>query len=140
MAFSCKNLSTATKKDLFQVLGAPESEELTRLDGDQLSDGLPKTLVKAAEWADWVGKDEEDIRIFDFGQSFPKGEEPVKLAQPSPLRAPETIFEKSFDYRVDLWCAGSMVSFLDHKPQEFTKHLLIDLFFHIWNDPVSLPR
>lgn len=118
MAFSCNNLSTATKKDLFQVLGVPESEQLTRLDGLQLSDGLPKTLVKAAEWVDWVDGD-GDIRIFDFDKSFFQGEEPVKLTQPSPLRAPETIFEKSFDSKIDLWRAGCTVSFPDRKPLGF---------------------
>lgn len=122
MAFSCNTLSTATKKDLFQVLGVPESEQLTRLDGLQLSDGLPKTLVKAAEWVDWVDED-EDIRIFDFDKSFFQGEEPVKLTQPSPLHAPETIFEKSFDSKIDLWRAGCTVSFPDRKPPGFTKQV-----------------
>jgi hypothetical protein len=118
MAFSCTNLSNATKEYLFRVLGAPEPEQLARIDGGQLSEGLPKSLVKAAEWVDWIYEDEEDLRIFDFGESFLQGEEPAKIAQPSSLRAPETIFEMSFDYTIDLWRAGCMVSFPDHTLQE----------------------
>ncbi|KAF4768961.1 hypothetical protein N7455_008914 [Penicillium solitum] len=32
--------------------------------------------------------------------------QPEKLAQPSILRVPETIFTDRFDYRLDLWRAG----------------------------------
>lgn len=37
------------------------------------------------------------------------GKQPEKLAQPSILRVPETIFTDRFDYRLDLWRAGCMV-------------------------------
>lgn len=110
IAFSCKNLANATKEHLFEVLGAPECEKLARLDGSQLPDSLPETLVKATEWDDWVDEDEEDVRIFDSGESFLHGEEPERLAQPGPLRAPETIFTKFVDHRIDLWRSGCMVS------------------------------
>lgn len=118
MVFSCNNLSTVTQEYLFQVLGAPVSEQLTRLDGGQLSEGLPKSLVKAAEWIGWIDED-EDLRLFDFGDSLFQGKEPAKPAHLGSLRAPETIFEKSFDYRIDLWHAGCMVSFLDHTLRKF---------------------
>ncbi|KAE8555628.1 hypothetical protein EYB25_000326 [Talaromyces marneffei] len=108
MVFSCNNLSTVTQEYLFQVLGAPVSEQLTRLDGGQLSEGLPKSLVKAAEWIGWIDED-EDLRLFDFGDSLFQGKEPAKPAHLGSLRAPETIFEKSFDYRIDLWHAGCMI-------------------------------
>lgn len=98
------------ENDLFEVLGTPEWEELVRLDGEPLAKGLPKHLVKAAEWDDWVDEDEEDLRIIDLGESFLQGAEPETLAQPGPLRAPETIFTERFDHRVDLWRAGCMVS------------------------------
>jgi hypothetical protein len=74
-----------------------------------LEDGLPAQLIKAADWTEWIDEDEEDIRLLDFGESFYKEQEPAKLAQPGSLRVPETIFTDSFDYRVDLWRAGSMV-------------------------------
>ncbi|KAJ5334685.1 hypothetical protein N7452_007088 [Penicillium brevicompactum] len=99
----------ATEEELFEVLGSPEVEPLARIDGTPLGSGLPTELVKAADWVDWVDEDEEDIRLLDFGESFLHGQEPAKLAQPGSLRVPETIFTDSFDYRVDLWRAGSMV-------------------------------
>lgn len=110
VAFTCSRLSHIAKEELFKTIGMPESEELARLDGKPLDKSLPKYLVKAAEWVDWVDEDEEDIRILDFGEAFLQGNEPGKLAQPGQLRAPETIFTEYFDYRVDLWRAGLMVS------------------------------
>ena len=109
IAFSCTNLWKQTKEQLFDVLGFPEVESLTRVDGTPLANGLPSQLVKAAEWDDWIDEDDEDIRLFDFGESFFQGLEPKTLAQPGPLRVPETIFTDSFDYRVDLWRTGCMV-------------------------------
>ncbi|KAF3008232.1 hypothetical protein E8E15_000448 [Penicillium rubens] len=68
---------------------------------------------QAAEWDEWIDEDDEDIRLFDFGEGFFQGQEPKKLAQPGSLRVPETIFTDSFDYRVDLWRTGCMIySFL----------------------------
>ena len=96
-------------KELFDILGGPESEELARLDGKPIEDGLPKQLVKTAGWDNWTDEDEEDIRIIDFGEAFLQGMEPAKLAQPDVLRAPETIFTGSFDFRLDLWRAGIVV-------------------------------
>lgn len=98
------------KEELFAVLGSPEVEELARLDGKPLDNSLPKQLVKSAEWETWVDEDEEDIRILDFGEAFLQGNEPKVLAQPGQLRVPELIFTDCFDYRVDLWRAGCMVS------------------------------
>ncbi|KAJ9223810.1 hypothetical protein DTO169C6_3924 [Paecilomyces variotii] len=109
VAFTCSRLSHIAKEELFKTIGMPESEELARLDGKPLDKSLPKYLVKAAEWVDWVDEDEEDIRILDFGEAFLQGNEPGKLAQPGQLRAPETIFTEYFDYRVDLWRAGLMI-------------------------------
>lgn len=63
-------------------------------------------LVKAAEWVDWVDEGEESI----LESSFLQGAEAGTLAQPGPLRVPETILTERFDYRVDLWRAGCMVS------------------------------
>lgn len=98
-----------TESSLFKVLGAPESVELARLDGKPLDKGLPNQLVKAASWDDWIDEDDEDLRIIDLGEAFLQGAEPTALAQPGSLRAPETIFNDSFDYRIDLWRAGLMV-------------------------------
>ncbi|PYI04553.1 kinase-like protein [Aspergillus sclerotiicarbonarius CBS 121057] len=67
IAFSASQLSKASKEDLFEILGAPESEPLTRVDGKPLDEGLPKHLIEAASWIDWVDEDDEDLRIVDFG-------------------------------------------------------------------------
>ncbi|KAJ5336345.1 uncharacterized protein N7506_004367 [Penicillium brevicompactum] len=109
IAFTCAKLAQATEEELFEVLGSPEVEPLARIDGTPLGSGLPTELVQATEWVDWVDEDEEDIRLLDFGESFLHGKEPAKLAQPGSLRVPETIFTDYFDYRVDLWRAGSMI-------------------------------
>ncbi|CAG8280269.1 unnamed protein product [Penicillium salamii] len=93
IALTCTNLSQASEDQLFQVLGYPEHEPLSR----------------AASWVEWAEEDEEDIRLFDFGESFFHGREPEKLAQPGSLKVPETIFTDVFDYRVDLWRAGCMI-------------------------------
>ena len=98
-----------TEEKLFEVLGVPESETLTRRDGKPLDEGVPGELVKATGWDNWIDEDEEDIRIFDLGEAFLRGAEPERLAQPSHLKAPETIFLSSFDNSHDLWRAGIMV-------------------------------
>ncbi|OJJ72713.1 hypothetical protein ASPBRDRAFT_65046 [Aspergillus brasiliensis CBS 101740] len=100
IAFTCSNPSHATKDELFEVLGSPEVEDLVRLDGQPLSQGLPKQIID---------EDEEDLRILDFGEAFLQGNEPRVLAQPGQLRVPELIFTDCFDYRVDLWRAGCMI-------------------------------
>jgi serine/threonine-protein kinase SRPK3 len=82
---------------------------LVRHDGKPLDKSLPKQLVGATKWDKWVDEDKEDLRVIDFGEGFIKGAEPAKLAQPGPMRVPETIFAEPFDHRVDLWCAGCVV-------------------------------
>ncbi|KAN0071169.1 Protein kinase-like domain containing protein [Elaphomyces granulatus] len=91
VAFTCSHLSTATKGALFEVLGIPKTEDLVRHDGKPLEKSLPKHLVESAKWG------------------FLQGAEPVKLAQPGPVRVLETIFAEPFDHRVDLWLAGCVI-------------------------------
>jgi serine/threonine-protein kinase SRPK3 len=98
-----------SKDTLFEVLGFPETESLVRLDGKPLDQGLPQQLIKVASWRNWFEENDEDIRIIDLGQAFRHGDEPIEIAQPGTLRAPETIFTNKFDYRIDLWRAGIMV-------------------------------
>jgi serine/threonine-protein kinase SRPK3 len=110
IAFTCRRW----RKDLFKRLGAPKVERLIRTDGKPLGKGLPKYLVKAIEWDYWADECIEDLRIIDLGESFLQGAEPPSLAQPRPLKVPETIFADSFDHRVDLWRAGCVVSCPTH--------------------------
>jgi serine/threonine-protein kinase SRPK3 len=109
VAFTCNGLSRLTEEELFKVLGAPKSEKLARRNGKPLDEGVPNQLVKVAGWVSWIDEDDEDLRIFDLGEGFLKGAEPKMLAQPRDLKAPETIFTDSYDYRLDLWRAGIMV-------------------------------
>ncbi|KAL4874727.1 kinase-like domain-containing protein [Aspergillus karnatakaensis] len=118
-AFSCSKLSHAQENHILSIIGRPEIEELARLDGTPLSENLPKQLVKAAQWDEWIDEDEEDIRILDFGEAFQQGHEPERLAQPGNLRAPETILTECFDYRVDLWRVGCMIYMLVFRTYPF---------------------
>jgi serine/threonine-protein kinase SRPK3 len=46
IAFSCTHLWRQTEEQLFDVLGFPEVEPLTQVDGTPLGNGLPSQLVK----------------------------------------------------------------------------------------------
>lgn len=105
----CSRLSQAPKEELLDILGRPEPEELSRLDGQPLDVSLPKQLVETASWVDWADEDEEDLRIINFGEAFLQGAEARNLAQPPSLRGPETIFATGFDYKLDLWHIGIVV-------------------------------
>ena len=99
-----------TEECLFEVFGSPESAESVRLDGKPTSKNLPSQLVRAVTWVDWIDEDDEGLRIIDLGEAFLRGRETQKLAQPSSMQAPETIFTDSFDHMLDLWRAGIIVS------------------------------
>jgi len=89
------------------------------LDGEPLRDGIPKRLIKSAEWVGWPDEDDEgdeDIRVIDLGEAFLQNAVPQRLAQPGGLQAPETIFTSRFDYRLDLWRAGLIV----RSPADYT--------------------
>jgi len=51
-----------TETDLFEVTGAPQVEELVRIDGKPLDKGLPNQLVRAVRWDGWIDEDDEDLR------------------------------------------------------------------------------
>jgi serine/threonine-protein kinase SRPK3 len=114
VAFTCTDLSFATKEDLIKIVGIPKFEHLARLDGKPLDKALPKSLVEATEWDHWAGENIEDIRIIDLGEGFPQGMKPASRTLLGPLKAPETVFEGSFDHRVDLWRAGCVASCPTH--------------------------
>lgn len=95
-----------------EILGAPIINDVVRLDGQPLDPSLPRHLVRLTNWNLWVDKDEEDIRLLDWGECFTQGEEPepARLSQPGDSVAPETIFTDKVDHRADLWRAGITVS------------------------------
>lgn len=100
-----------SEEELFEHIGAPETEELVPINGEPLHPGVPRHLVRATEWDLWMEEDEEDIRLIDWGEAFAQGSEPASVAQPPGLTAPESIFtSRRADHRIDLWCTGSLVS------------------------------
>ena len=112
LAFYNGRLSRLSGEELLEVLGSPDAEELTRLDGEPLGQGIPTQLVESTRWTGWPLNDDEDdenIRIIDLGEAFTKDTVPEKLAQPGCLQAPETIFTGKLDYRQDLWRVGLVV-------------------------------
>lgn len=110
VVFTASKLVHLSEHALFDVIGYPESRSLFHEDGAPLGRSLPKHLVRKASWDDWTDEDEEDIRLIDWGEAFPLGQPRSQLAQPSDLKAPETILTGTFDHRVDLWRAGCVVS------------------------------
>ncbi|KAJ5778049.1 hypothetical protein N7520_001295 [Penicillium odoratum] len=70
IAFICTAVLEKTEEELFKVLGAPEIEELPRIDGTPLKNGQPAQINKSAEWVDWIDEDEEDNRLLDIGKGF----------------------------------------------------------------------
>jgi hypothetical protein len=110
VAFTASRLGELTSADdIFEVIGAPKTENLVRCDGKPLSPGIPEQLVERAGWDDWFDEDDEDVRLIDFGESFPHDAPRAHLSEPGWLQTPERIFTGRFDHRVDLWRAGCTV-------------------------------
>ncbi|KAJ4163581.1 hypothetical protein LMH87_005302 [Akanthomyces muscarius] len=110
IVFSIRNMAKLSNKAFVKKLGKLETAELLRADGSPPDDYLPKQLVGAAEWDGWIDEDEEDIRLIDAGESFRVGDRfPSSKDQGGVLRPPETLFEETFDYRVDLWRVGDVI-------------------------------
>lgn len=91
-------------------MGSPETAELLNADGSDLGPHLPRQLVGMTQWSDWTDEFDEDLCLVDFGQSFCHDAVPTALSQPYDLRVPETLLAPQFDYRVDLWRLGCIVS------------------------------
>lgn len=112
VVFTASQLSHLSEDALLDIIGHPKSAAVIRIDGRPVDESVPKQLVGGTEWDSWIEEDEEDIKLIDWGESFQHRKEPAHLGQPVDLKAPETIFTSNFDYRVDLWRAGCVVSLL----------------------------
>ncbi|OAQ98866.1 hypothetical protein LLEC1_04690 [Akanthomyces lecanii] len=112
IVFTVSRLASLSKEELFEIVGAPETAQLLREDGSTLSRTLPKQLVGTMQWTSWIDEDEEDIRLVDWGEAFTFDSPPKRLAQPSHLRVPETLFTSQIDYSIDLWRAGIMMYYM----------------------------
>lgn len=93
LGFICPRLASLPQDDLFEILEIPEFEAFARVDGQPLHLGVPKQLLKEADWENWTDDgDEKDTRLIDFEEAFVQGQKPDSLAQPLTLSAPEIIF------------------------------------------------
>lgn len=123
------------------MLGSAKSEDIIRLDGKPLGDGVPTQLVKSAEWIGWPDEDDEDdqnIRVIDLGEAFFQNAVPDKIAQPASLQAPEVIFTSRFDYRLDLWRTGLLLRYYPCMHYEYSLTHITDLSSYIWSAAVPL--
>ena len=127
-----------TEECLFEVLGSPEPVELVRVDGKPTSKNVPSQLVAAVSWFDWTDEDEEDLRIIDLGEAFLQGGGNKKLAQPSSMQAPETIFTDSLDHRLDVWRAGIVVRKLRFNIFEESRMNSLDRFIFSYSGKFHL--
>jgi serine/threonine protein kinase len=110
LAFTIRSIHSLGEEEFFQKLGNPETGLIRRKDGKPLESGMPKYLVRPTSYPAGLSVLSYPIKIVDFGESFLDNEIPDKLHTPLPVRAPEIIFGEKFDYRVDLWSMGCMVS------------------------------
>ena len=112
VAFTCKNILyyCENENEIIEDLGG-EPEVIEYCGPEPRPKNLPAQLIHEAYWTNWIELPEESIRLIDFGESFPSNNtvSPLRLAQPLPIRAPETHFLESIDYRHDLWRAGCVV-------------------------------
>lgn len=149
ITFAAPGLEHLSREQLFERTGQPftvllgknvswrdESGDHRMLDAP-LAPGQPQILMKAVGWPGWTENGQENIRIIDWGQAFYQGQEPERLAQPTRLQVPEDIITGEFDYRVDLWRAGCVVS----SPDGFSNFTdFADLSHALWNVPRGAAR
>ena len=113
VAFWSPHLSRLSEEKLLEVLEEPLPDEVIPLNRNPLPTGIPTEVVESAEWPGWpLDEDkhaDKNIRLIDLGEAFHRRNIPQKLAQPWGLQAPEMFFGDKFDYRQDLWRAGSIV-------------------------------
>lgn len=107
VAFTC-DLALSDEEDIFDILGGRPT--IAQYIGNEaLPANLPSQLVKCVDWDMWTDRDEEDVRLIDWGLAFPMGQVVTSIAQPIDLRSPETFFSAYLDHQHDLWRAGCVV-------------------------------
>jgi len=99
-----------SEEEFLHKLGNPETGLLKRNDGKPLEPNAPEYLVRPTSHPADLSLSFNPIKIIDFGESFLSDDIPDMLHTPLPVRAPEIIFGDMFDYRMDLWSMGCMVS------------------------------
>lgn len=112
LCFASSCLSQLSEEKLLDVLGPPECDELIRVDGEPLNQGVPKALIRSTQWVGWPDEDEEgddDIRVIDLGHAFSITDIPPSIPQPAGFQAPETIFANTVGPSMDQWRIGLVV-------------------------------
>lgn len=121
VAFTCELAKGGEEDLMFDVLGG--NPAIAIYSGHQaLPSSMPSHLVKCADWDMWTDRDEEDIRLIDWGLAFQMGQVVASIAQPIDLRSPETFFSAYIDHHHDLWRAGCVVGFF-YRPLLSSHHL-----------------
>ncbi|KAJ0122612.1 Serine/threonine-protein kinase SKY1 [Diaporthe amygdali] len=117
VAFTC-DVALNGEEDIFVALGGQPMTS-TNNGREALPPNMPRMLVKTADWDMWTDRDEEDIRLLDWGLAFPVTQAVTSLPQPIDLRSPETFFCASIDFRHDLWRAGCVIYVLYFQQSPF---------------------
>ena len=119
-------MDTLSEKQLYDKFGAPDPEQVSRVDGDPLPAGVPSHVYSPV----WLGCASEDIipseakiLLTDFGVSFrPAEESRFESYTPLELRPPEARFEPTvtLSFPSDIWSLACTIwailgqrSFLD---------------------------
>lgn len=128
IAFTLPCLNSLTEEQLLKQLGAPETGEVTRLDGKPLGPGVPKYLVWPSCFPVSKAMLLNSIKVIDFGESFTRNVKPRTLHTPLAVRAPEVIFAEDIDFRVDLWSMGCMVIFTCFQETCISSYTTLQMF------------
>ncbi|KAH0179481.1 kinase-like protein, partial [Aureobasidium melanogenum] len=104
LAFCVPGLDSLSENKLSETYGMPKTGAVTRTDGGSLGPGVPDYLVWSASFpASGLNLEDSSVKLIDFGESFFPYEKPKALHTPLALRAPETLFDEVYDFRVDRW-------------------------------------
>ncbi|KKZ61962.1 hypothetical protein EMCG_03555 [[Emmonsia] crescens] len=104
------NYDNESEDGLNNILGAPEIGNVVRNDGEPLGSQMPKYLVHPINIPCIKWKlPHIRVQLVDFGEAFMQNHKPSTLHTPLVFRAPEVIFQDSFDHRVDIWSMGCTI-------------------------------
>ena len=110
VASQIPNLDSWTVEKLYETLGEPEKNRISRCDNGPLGPEAPPYAVPPAFfWSTGIENLIKQIKIIDFGEaSFSRGER-KKMHTPLPFRAPESFFGESIGQPADVWAFDGTV-------------------------------
>ncbi|KAL1889015.1 hypothetical protein Sste5346_009195 [Sporothrix stenoceras] len=128
ISFTWKTALADADNDLIEMMGGEPMTVPYESDAER-PHSLPQQLIACTMFDDWYFDPSEDIRLIDWGWSFPVDETVTVLGQPSNLRPPETFFVHTFTYKQNLWRAGSVIYTLFYQKSPFSFFADPDHFF-----------